>query len=170
MKLLLSGILAVAALQTATSAQAGAQAPTPTAKQPEQQVTLVGCIQREADYRRTQDKSRGGVAGTGVGVENEFVLTNASLATQGLSPTAPAADTAYELTGMNEGKVTEFVGKRVEIAGTVKAAQTGATGAPTGGATAGRPPSGIDVTSKDLKLRELEVTSVKEASGTCPAM
>jgi hypothetical protein len=28
----------------------------------------------------------------------------------------------------------------------------------------------VDVASKDLKLRELEVTSVREATGTCPAV
>ena len=41
---------------------------------------------------------------------------------------------------------------------------------PTGGATAGQPPTEVDVASKDLKLRELEVTSVKEIAGTCPAV
>jgi hypothetical protein len=50
----------------------------------------------------------------------------------------------------------------------LKPAEVGAGGA-TGGATAGAPPRGVDVTSKDLKLRELEVTSVKAStSGTCP--
>ena len=75
---------------------------------------------------------------------------------------------AYELTGSNEGMAGKFVGRRVEIRGRLKAAETGAGGAPTGGPTAGRPPSGVDVVSKDLKLRELEVSSVKEATGSCP--
>jgi hypothetical protein len=75
---------------------------------------------------------------------------------------------AYELTGPNEGKVSEWVGRRVEITGKLKAEEVG-PGGPTGGPTAGAPPSGVDVTSKDLKLRELEVSSVKAASGPCPA-
>jgi hypothetical protein len=53
--------------------------------------------------------------------------------------------------------------------GKLKPAETTASGRPTGGATAGPPPTGVDVTSKDLKLRELEVASVREASGSCPA-
>jgi hypothetical protein len=73
------------------------------------------------------------------------------------------------LTGANEAQAAQFVGKRVEIAGKLKAAETGPAGAPTGGATAGRPPEGVDVGGKDLKLRELEVTSIKEVAGTCPS-
>ena len=130
------------------------------------QITLVGCIQKESDYRAAHDKGRGG-AGTGIGTGDEFVLTNASAATQGLKSEASAADTAYELTGSGEEKAKDFVGKRVQITGKLKAAETGAAGRPTGGATAGTPPSGVDVASKDLKLRELEVISVTAASGTC---
>ena len=161
--------LAAVMLGTAVLAQTKPQAPAGATSNQSEQVTLMGCIQNEADYRKAHDKSRGGVAGTGIGAGNEFVLANASMAKQGLSP-AGTADTAYELTGPNEGKVKEFVGKRVEITGTLKPAETTAGGKPTGGATAGKPPSGVDVTSEDLKLRELEVTSVKAAQGTCPAM
>jgi hypothetical protein len=74
------------------------------------------------------------------------------------------------LTGPNEGKVGEFIGRRVEITGMLKAAEVAASGQPTGGATAGQPPAGVDVTSKDLRLRELEVSSVRETTGTCPAV
>ena len=182
MKLVLSlagGVLAATVLNTAVLAQAPPQskpapptapaAPATQAAEP-QQVMLVGCIQREADYRQAQDKGRGGVAGTGVGVGDEFVLTNASMAKQGLSPAASPADAAYELTGDNEEKAKAFVGKRVEITGKLKAAAMSPAGTPTGGATAGTPPGGIDVASKDLKLRELEVISVTAATtGTCPA-
>lgn len=169
MFLLPAGLLAATILNTPAAAQTAPQPKSgTTATQPEEQVTLVGCVQREADYRQAQDKGRGGVAGTGVGVADEFVLTNASMPTQGLKPDSKAADSAYELTGSNEEKVKEFVGKRVEITGKLKAAEVTAGGSPTGGATAGRPPTGIDVTSKDLKLRELEVTSVTAATtGTC---
>jgi hypothetical protein len=154
-----------------TPAQPPAPAPAPKATMPapqaEQQITLVGCIQKESDYRAAQDKGRGGAAGTGAGTGDEFILTNASMATQGLKSEATAADTAYELTGSGEGKAKDFIGKRVQITGKLKAAEVGAAGRPTGGATAGAPPSGVDVASKDLKLRELEVTSVSAATGTC---
>jgi hypothetical protein len=172
MKLVLSvvgSVIVAAALHTVVFAQTPAQPkPGATATQPDQQVTLVGCVQPEADYRKAQDKGRGGAAGTGVGAGNEFVLTNASMGKQGLNPGTPA-DAAYELTGANEEKVKEFVGKRVEITGKLKPAEVTPSGAPTGGATAGAPPRGVDVASKDLQLRELEVISVAPATGTCPA-
>lgn len=167
--------------------QSTAQQPTSSQAQPGassssgQQVTVVGCIQREADYRKAHGEGRGGAVGTGVGVGNEFILTDASMGSgaktgaepstpTGTAGTAASAASAYELTGSNEGQASAYVGKRVEITGTLKAAETTATGQPTGGATAGRPPSGMDVASKDLKLRELEVTSVRESTGTCKPM
>jgi hypothetical protein len=144
-----------------------------------QQITVSGCVQKEADYRQAKDAGKGGVAGTGVGAGNEFVLTDVSAGPRsGSDPASPtgtagasaASAMAYELTGPNEGKVATYVGKRVEISGTVKPAETAAGGQPTGGATAGQPPRGVDVTSKDLKLRELEVSSVREATGACPSV
>ena len=76
-------------------------------------------------------------------------------------------DATQVVTRTTEGDVEKFVGKRVEIVGKLKAAETGAAGA-TGGPTAGAPPRGVDVAGGDLKLRELEVTSVREATGSCP--
>jgi hypothetical protein len=62
---------------------------------------------------------------------------------------------AYELTGPGEGQLEQYVGRRVEISGKLKAAK-------------GVRPS-ADPTGKDLNLRELEVTSVRESTGSCPA-
>ena len=142
-------------------------------KNAEQQVTVSGCIQREADFRRARDAGRGGVAGTGVGVGNEFVLINASMSPAVAAPGSPAgtsgAGMAYELTGSNEKQAEQFVGQRVEISGKLKAAEVTASGRATGGPTAGKPPEGIDVAGGDLKLRELEIGSIKKSSGTCPA-
>ena len=136
----------------------------------DERVTVVGCVQREEDYRRAHNMPRGGAVGTGVGAGDEFVLVSASMAGR---PTGTAGRTAneteFELTGPAEAKLTQYVGKRVEIAGSLKPVAVDASGRPTGGTTAGRPPQGVDVTSEDLKLRELEVGSVRSASGTCPA-
>jgi hypothetical protein len=143
------------------------QTPSGTAQKGDQQITITGCIQREADYRKAQDKGRGGVAGTGVGAGDEFVLTSAT-SSGGDAQKAAAAGNDYELTGANEKLAAAHVGHRVEIAGVLKAAEVTAGGKPTGGATAGTPPSGVDVMSKDLKLRELEVTSLKMLSTDCP--
>ena len=96
----------------------------------DQTVTVAGCIQRETDYRRARDAGRGGVAGTGVGAANEFVLLNASstaagTGTAGTTGSTPGAATgtagttatsmAYELTGANEPQAAQHVGRRVEI-------------------------------------------------------
>ena len=150
---------------------AAAQQPT----SPSQQVTVTGCIQREADFRKARDAGRGGAVGTGIGVGNEFILADASMApsatsTRGAGAPAPAATTggsdAFELSGRDESKAEQYVGKRVEISGTLKAAET-AGGKPTGGPTAGRPPEGVDIVGRDLQLRELEISSIKGTSGTC---
>ena len=169
----------------AVFAQATAQAPgppqTPTTTKPAttqagaagQTVTVIGCVQREEDYRKANNLGRGGVAGTTVGAGNEFILANAMMSPPaGGGAAAPSASTAtagvaYEVTGSNEGQLAQHVNRRVEISGMLKPAETGAAGT-TGGPTAGAPPRGVDVASKDLKLRELEVTSVRTASGTCP--
>jgi len=66
MKLLLCGAVfsvAVAILSMVAFAQTTPQTQTATTQQ-EQQVTVVGCVQREADYRRARNAGRGGVAGT----------------------------------------------------------------------------------------------------------
>src|SRR5688500_5344708 len=100
--------------------------------QTQEQITLVGCIQREAEYRQANQGGRGGTMGTGIGAGNEFVLINASVGkgsdaaqstmpgstpsgTSGTSGTAPATSstasaptgsaaggTAYALTGNRE--------------------------------------------------------------------
>ena len=132
-----------------------------------QMVRVAGCIQSEADYRKARNLGRGGSGGTGVGVGNEFVLIDIKMASA--TGTTGAAAQDYKLTGANEGKASQFVGKRVEITGTLKPTET-AGEARTGGPTAGGRPTRVDVfAGEDLRLRELEMTSVRETAGTCPA-
>jgi hypothetical protein len=154
----------------------GAAAPTTAApatqasrSSADQQVTVTGCIQREADYRRSVGAGGGGAAGTTAGVGNEFILANATMgtsspgsaATSGANPpttTGTAGTTssrAYELTGPNEGQASTHVGKRVEITGKMKASD--AAGGPTGNVPG----------SQELHLSEIEVSSIRETMGTC---
>jgi hypothetical protein len=165
---------AAGAWQSQTTSPAGTQAPRTSSSQQTsssgQQVTVTGCIQREADYRRSTDAGRGGVAATGIGTGNEFVLANAMLSPTGSSTaaatsgartpsatgTAGTSGTAYELTGSKEGDASTFVGKHVEISGMLKPEAS-----PSGGPTANLPGS------QDLKLRELEISSIRETTGTC---
>ena len=135
-----------------------APAPAPAPQQQDrskadaQAITFVGCVQSESDFRRAQDAGKGGAAGTGVGAGNEFVLIAASMVPAGGTgaagepgekPTGTAGTVSaasYELSGSGEGQVASHVGKRVEIVGTLKPAEVSG-GGPTGGPTAGTPPS-----------------------------
>ena len=176
---------AALSLGMAASAQTTGQQPalprtqttSPAPRQTGQTVVVLGCIQSEADFRKARNLGRGGSAGTGVGVGNEFVLIDPKIASAGGPPragtttgTTGAPAQPYKLTGANEGKVSKFVGKRVEITGTLKPVAPTAAAAPATGPTAGGRPPQIDVfAGEDLKLSELEVTSVRETAGTCPA-
>lgn len=135
-------------------------------------ITLVGCIQREADYRRTHDLGRGGVAATGLGRGNEYVLINASRA--GSSGAAARADLdcsfeatteAYELTGDRERDLEPFVGRVVQINGMLKEADT----EPVGTSGASQPTGGVDPLGQDLRLFEVNVTSFQEVTAAAQA-
>ena len=160
-------IVSVAALaQSPSPAQPAAQQPSAPAAA--RQVTITGCVQSEADYRKANNLGRGGAVGTGVGAGDEFVIVNAANApAKTTTPAEPApagtagsVASAYEATGSGEGQLKQHAGKRVEITGTVKAAAQTTAGQPTGGA---------DPMARDLKLPELEITSVRAAAtGECP--
>lgn len=181
------GAAAVLSLSMPALAQTPAQQPaqpqprtqttTPASQKAEsasQTVTMVGCIQGEADYRKAGNLGRGGTAGTGVGVGNELVLIDVTITSAGAPPAAGAATGTtgaaardYKLTGTNEGKAVQFRGKRVEITGTIKPAASASPSAARR-ATDGAPQ--IDVfAGEDLRLPELEVTSVRATAGACPA-
>src|ERR671913_1355499 len=79
---LIAGAAAIA-LATSLAAAAGAQqtagrqgAPVPASAQGQGEVTVIGCVEFEQDYRKRMTAGRGGVLGSGVGATDEFVLTN----------------------------------------------------------------------------------------------
>ena len=118
-------LAAVVLLGSVAIAQSSTQAPAATGKSStsDEQVTIVGCIQRETDYRKAQDKGRGGVAGTGLGRDNEYVLINArrsEAAPGALDFTSSSSAEAYELTGNRESDLKGFVGRAVQVTGTIK--------------------------------------------------
>jgi hypothetical protein len=151
MDIRLACALAAAALVTVVSTQAYAK---DTIKTPKTPVSLMGCIQREADYRRQHHSGKGGFLGFGGGLGNEYVLVNASRnPRRGFRDCATASGgEAYELTGSEEGDLKPFVGRRVAITGMRKAAEIDTvTGRPTGGRQAGY----------DLRLFEVDVESFR---------
>jgi hypothetical protein len=147
----------------AALALAGAAAYAQSTKQPETPVTLVGCIQREADYRKTHDLNKGaGKTGIGLGRGDEYILINASrgaTASANIDCSFQGSTEAYELTGRHEHDLKPYVGKVVQISGTMKEAKTkplpSGEQAPTGG---------FDPLKKDLRLFEVEIASFQPAA------
>jgi hypothetical protein len=165
---------------TAVSAQTSDQRRAETAAQAggaAGEITLVGCLQREADYRRQQDSGRGGVAGTGLGRGNEYILVNAmrmgstpvesDLDCGTIGATSGAPGEAYELTGEAEPTLEAYVGRKVAVTGRLKDADTEPIG--TSGSTVTTPSGGFDPLGQDLKLFELNVTSFAEVTAPAPA-
>lgn len=84
-------------------------------------MTLVGCLMKESDYRRAHGFGKGGIAGIRPG--SDFVLVDASTPSEGT--TVPVAGTCsekgsgevYRLAGKTESRLKSFVGRYVEITG-----------------------------------------------------
>jgi hypothetical protein len=94
------------------------------------EITLIGCVELERDYRARKESGKGGVLGSGVGVGNEFVLSNARpIAAPGrgrsgaVSTSAPAVD--YSLTGRLERDLLRAVNRQVEVVGVVEPGKDG---------------------------------------------
>jgi hypothetical protein len=121
------------------------------------QVTLVGCVMRESEYRQATDAGKGGPANTGIGRSDEFVLIHAKKGAGPAPATCSAAKgtgEAYEVVGSHEKDLEEFVNKAVEIRGTLKgpdpfAAQQGAPGA--------------DPLKQGLKISQVDIASFRAA-------
>lgn len=115
------------------------------------EVTLVGCVEFESDYRKRMDAGRGGALGTGIGQSDEFVLTMATrqpagsaqrtaegssqVASSGKPEAGGAAvgtagsSQAYTITGDAEEQLKRAVGQQIEIVGRLDDAADGASGA-----------------------------------------
>jgi hypothetical protein len=127
------------------------------------QVTLVGCVMRESEYRQATDAGKGGPANTGIGRSDEFVLIHARKGAGPAPATCSAAKgtgEAYEVVGSHEKDLEEYVNKAVEIRGTLKgadpfAAQQGAPGA--------------DPLKQGLKISQVDIASLRPAGQSAAA-
>jgi hypothetical protein len=127
---------------------ASAQAPASTAKE----VTLVGCVEFESDYRKRMAAGRGGTLGSGVGASDEFVLTNVRPAES--KTKAGAGGGVYTLTGPMEKNLKRDVGRQVTIVGTIE--------------NAGKPSTGASVT--DISdLPRIAISTWHPVGDFCPA-
>ncbi len=181
-----SAVVAVATCTLGMTTLAAAPQNAPTVKrdngEAETRITLAGCIQREADYRRATGSGTGGAGGFGLGLGNEFVLINAVRAGTAPAPSPREGSTvndiaaekspcggsggeAFELTGPQESELGRFAGRRVEIVGLLKPgrdAPVGTSGTETRTDTTGL--NKLNPWDQDLHLQEVEITSFRESS------
>ncbi|MEQ1757010.1 MAG: hypothetical protein ABL986_01745 [Vicinamibacterales bacterium] len=173
-------LVAVTTLNMIAFAQSPAPAPAqvPTGSTPNafESVTVVGCIQRESDFRRGQAPGRAGSGGVEAKPTDQFVLTDTAVV-GAPSPTpgpplpvpVPAVEVAYQLTGPNESQAQEFLGRRVEIAGRANPVRsTHAPSAP-GPVPVAQVNAAPAPPAATVSLAELEVMSIKASAGTCSA-
>ena len=94
-------------------------------------ITVIGCVQRETEYRAEITDGKGGVAGTGVGAGNEFVLRSMqTVSNDTLKPTGTAGvrpDEVYSVTGNLEHELARAVGRQVAVSGYVEVAPSQGT-------------------------------------------
>ncbi len=164
---LLSGS-AAAMLSATVMFAAPAQQPSADQKPAAAPVTVVGCVQKEADVLKRTPLT--GAAGMG----DEFVLTHAMLKPDAASADRPAQPepapvgtsgtdpgTVYRVTGDKEKDLKDYIGQRVEITGAFKQntdakSEMGSIG------TSGKPGE-----LNPANTAEISIESFRATSGSC---
>lgn len=131
-------------------------------------MTLVGCL-----YREDQVPGRKPNIAERAGVLEDYILAGASIAgtsstpgttagAAGTTAATPASGDMYKVEGPSDEKLKALVGKRVEATGRID---------PEGrqGTSPGMPRIDRGPGPDQINLPELEATSIREVSGTCPA-
>lgn len=144
-----AGIAVAAVITVTSSALAQTSTPPPSTPQSAETAavqTFTGCLMKESDYRRAHNLGDGAVNGVGLG--DEFVLTDvkvsaASVTTATSSATVAGASNvtasttastcadkgvAYRLTGSDEEQLKTFVGRQLAVVGRFKHAADVAAG------------------------------------------
>jgi hypothetical protein len=141
--------------------------------------TLVGCVYRERDVpgRAPNVAERIGVLEDYIFAEvpsspiasarsPESTAAAAPGSTPGAVGTSGAMGSMYKLEFVDDDKLKDMVGKRVEIVGRIDA-EAGDQAAPAPGT---RTTTADKVLGRDrVDLAEFEVSTIKEVAGTCPA-
>ena len=128
--------------------------------------TLVGCL-----YRESQVPGRTPNVVERAGVLEDYILADATMppATRpgtppgavGTSGAVPSTGNMYKVESIPDERLKALVGKRVEVSGRIDPEDAGLGGA----STRDRGP-GPD----QVNLPEFEASSIREVSGTCPAV
>jgi hypothetical protein len=129
-------------------------------------VTLVGCL-----YRESQVPGRTPNVVERAGVLEDYILADATMppATRpgtppgavGTSGAVPSTGNMYKVESIPDERLKALVGKRVEVSGRIDPEDAGLGGT----STRDRGP-GPD----QVNLPEFEASSIREVSGTCPAV
>jgi hypothetical protein len=119
------------------------------------EITVVGCLYREADVAIARSGRSEEAEGKG------FVL---AMTTLGSSGSAPASGTMYKVDKLADSQLSPHVGKRVELIGQIEADADDLHVSPSGAATTGRQSD-----AADAKLPEFDAVSIREVAGSCPA-
>jgi hypothetical protein len=94
-------------------------------------VTVLGCVQKETEYRKGIDDGKGGTLGSGAGAGNEFVLRSARIASPDTLKPKPTSgrqfEEIYSVTGNLEREMTRAVGQYVAVSGYVEVAKSDGT-------------------------------------------
>jgi hypothetical protein len=139
---------------------------TPAAAATQPMTTLAGCL-----YREDQVPGRTPNPAERAGILEDYILADATMAAAqarpgstpgvtGTTGTSPSSGNMYKIEGPPDEKLKALVGKRVEVTGRID---------PEGLATPGAPRPDRGLGPDRINLPELEATSIREASGTCPA-
>jgi hypothetical protein len=148
-------------------------------------VTVTGCLMKESDYRRAHNLGSGALNGVGLG--DEFVVvdatmspaaapisanSSASAAKPAPGPTTAAAcseqgtGAAYRVTGKGEDNLKAYVGRRMEITGTMKHADDDASVSPSANASASASAADTSKLPPEVELgtfREAAMTTASAA-------
>lgn len=130
--------------------------------------TLVGCL-----YREDQIPGRKPNVAERAGILEDYILAGASVATKsdkagatpeatGTAGKAPSSGNMYKVEGPADEKLKALVGKKVEVMGRIDP-----EGRP--GAKPGTPQPDRGLGPDQINLPEIEASSIREISGTCPA-
>ena len=130
-------------------------------------ITVIGCVIREREYRKVHHSGKGGAFGFGIGGGNEYILVGAirlpsrlplPAAGQPCDPTI--GGDAYELTGKGESSLLRpYLGHWVELTGLLKRAEITKE---TRGTANPRPTGGKGPFWQDLKIFEINVYAAKD--------
>ena len=94
-------------------------------------VNILGCVEREADYRKQMGQEKGGPLNSGVGQGDEYILRytksvpDGPVSSRTVAATGSAAhEEIYSVTGKSEDELKAEAGREVEVTGYVEVAKS----------------------------------------------